>query len=140
MNQIDIKKLLPHRDPFLFIDSVLFVNETSILATRTVMGDDFYFKGHYPGNPITPGVILLETIFQAGALLIASLLKEKDIQGTPVVTRVTNVKFKNIVRPEDELLIETEVLEKIGGVFRFKGKIKVNSKLAVSCEFMATLT
>jgi len=139
MNQTDIKKLLPHREPFLFIDSVLRVDETSITAIRQIREDAFYFKGHYPGNPIMPGVLLLEIIFQAGALLIASLVKDQDVVGTPVVTRVTNVKFKKIVRPNDELSIEAEVLENIGGVSRFKGKIKVDGKLAVSCEFMAKL-
>ncbi len=135
---LDIKSILPHREPFLFIDTVKNINTTSITACRKVNGNDFYFKGHYPHNPVTPGVILLETIFQAGALLIAHSCKG-DIKGTPVVTRVNNVKFKKIVKPDDDLIIEVQLEEKIAAAYCFNGKIRLNNKIVVSCEYMATL-
>ena len=65
----DLKDLIPHREPFLFVDRVLEQSENTIKAERVVKDDEFYFKGHYPGNPILPGVLLCEAMFQAGAIL-----------------------------------------------------------------------
>ena len=85
-----------------------------------------------------PGVLLCEAIYQTGALLM-SKMNFNDSSGFPVVTRTNNLKYKSVVKPLDELIIEVEFLEKFSSAYSFKGKIKVNEKTAVSCDFMCTL-
>ena len=91
----DFKHLIPHREPFLFVDRVLEQSENTIKAERVVKDDEFYFKGHYPGNPILPGVLLCEAMFQAGAILMSSIA-DLSTGGVPVVTRADKIKFKKM--------------------------------------------
>jgi 3-hydroxyacyl-[acyl-carrier-protein] dehydratase len=137
----DIQKVLPHRDPFLFIDSVESMNEASILAHREVTGKEDFFKGHYPHRPIMPGVLLCECIFQAGAIFLAHSMKLEDnaSTATPVVTRISNVKFRSPVEPGDKLVIVANLKEVVSGVYFMSGTIKKDGKRIVSLEFSCTL-
>ncbi|MDD2714686.1 MAG: 3-hydroxyacyl-ACP dehydratase FabZ [Candidatus Wallbacteria bacterium] len=130
--------ILPHRPPFLFIDEIVSATDTFILAKRKIRADEFFFQGHYPGNPVLPGVLLCEAMFQAGAALLALKLPEMP-EGIPAVTRVNNVKFKKLVRPGDELQIEAQFLEKIANAYLFKGKIRVGETIAAACDFTCTV-
>jgi len=130
--------LIPHREPFLFVDRVLEQSENTIKAERIVRADEFYFKGHYPGNPILPGVLLCESMFQAGAILMSSIA-ELSTGVVPVVTRADKIKFKQMVKPGDVLTISVEFTEKMGPAYCFKGKTMVGGKVASSCEFMCAL-
>lgn len=123
--------LIPQRPPFLFIDKIIMMEEDKIQTTLTLSGDEDFFKGHFPGNPIMPGVLLQEALFQSGAALMST--KSGAVLG--VVTRVKNAKFKSIVRPLDTLNMEVELLETISNASYMKGTIRVNGKIVLALEF-----
>jgi 3-hydroxyacyl-[acyl-carrier-protein] dehydratase len=129
---LDVKSLIPQREPFLFIDKIIECSEKIIVTSLFLTGKEEFFKGHFPGNPIMPGVLLQEAIFQSGAALMAA---SQTTAGLGVVTRVQNAKFKNIVRPGDTLIIHVELLEKLANASYMKGNIKVNNKTVVVMEF-----
>lgn len=127
----EIKKLIPQREPFLFVDRIIEKNETKILTGLKLAGDEDFFRGHFPGNPVMPGVLLQEAIFQTGALLMSS----QNGAGLGVVTRVQNAKFKSMVRPGDELIMEVELTEKLANASYMKGKTTVAGKTVLVIEF-----
>ena len=127
------------------MDKIIDITETSITTEKRVKCDDFFFQGHYPENPIMPGVLVCEAVFQSGAILISRILKNSgtsaiESEKIPVLTRIKDVKFKSMVRPDDVLQMQVEISEIIGGAFFMKGVAKVDGKVAVRVEFAATLT
>lgn len=127
----EIKKLIPQREPFLFVDKIIERTDSKIITSFYITGEEDFFKGHFPGNPIMPGVLLQEAIFQTGAILMSG----DGAGGLGVVTRVQNAKFKNMVKPQDELVMEVEIVEKIANASYMKGKSTVNGKTVLSIEF-----
>lgn len=127
----DILDLIPQRPPFLFVDKVVDRSELKIKTTLQVTGNEDFFKGHFPGNPIMPGVLLQEALFQTGAALMAS----RSGGGLGVVTRVQNAKFKNMVKPGDLLEMEVELTESISNAHFMKGTTKVSGKTVLVIEF-----
>lgn len=125
------KEYIPQREPFLFIDEILDMSENSIVTKKNVLGTEDFFKGHFPGNPIMPGVLLQEALFQSAA----AMLSQKSGGGTGVVTRVQNAKFKNMVVPGDELLMEVQLIESLSNAHFCKGKSTVNGKTVLVMEF-----
>ena len=101
-------------------------------------GEEDFFKGHFPGNPIMPGVILQEAAFQSGALLM-SFLSEGDEEGLGVVSRVQDVKFKNFVKPGDLLEMEVTLDEQMANAFYMSGKTRVAGKIVMAIKFTGTL-
>jgi 3-hydroxyacyl-[acyl-carrier-protein] dehydratase len=134
-----IEEALPHRPPFLFIDQIVEVTSEKVIARRTVREDEPQFQGHYPGRPIMPGVLLCETVMQAGCYLMVARMGGELLDGVPVVTRMNEVKFKRMVKPGDVLEIFCEHVETKMGVHFLKGQIKVEGKLAASLEFAVTI-
>ena len=134
----DVLKAIPHRPPFLFVDKIVELTDTKIQTTKEIKPEDDFFKGHYPSNPIMPGVLICESIFQTGAILLSHIITDIS-EGTPVLTRINNAKFKNIVRPGDTLEIEAEVVERVSNAFFLKGKASVGGKTAVTVEFGVSL-
>ena len=128
-----IIELIPQRPPFLFVDKVLDWNEKSIKTTLKLTGEEDFFKGHFPGNPIMPGVLLQEAIFQTGAAFMA--LANKGQSGLGVVTRVQNAKFKSMVKPGDTLEMAVELTEAISNASYMKGTTKVEGKTVLVIEF-----
>jgi len=126
-----ITELIPQRPPFLFVDKIVERAENKIKTTLKLTGEEDFFKGHFPGNPIMPGVLLQEALFQTGAALMAS----KEGAGLGVVTRVQNAKFKNMVRPGDELEMEVELVENLANAYYMKGTTKVAGKTVLVIEF-----
>ena len=131
LNQEEIKQIIPHRDPFLFLDEVMECE----VAKRTkalwhIREDLFCFKGHFPGNPIVPGVLITEALAQAGA--VAILQDEKYKGRLAVFGGIDGVRFRGMVKPGDDLILETEILKlsSMGG----KGKIKATVNDKVVCE------
>lgn len=127
-----ITELIPQRPPFLFVDKILDLEEKKIKTSLTLSGNEDFFKGHFPGNPIMPGVLLQEALFQSGAALMAGNNKGA---GLGVVTRVQNAKFKNMVRPGETLEMEVELTESISNASYMKGTTRVNGKVVLVLEF-----
>ncbi len=137
-----IEAAIPHRPPFLFLDRILEESDSAIAATFTVRGDADFFKGHYPGHPIMPGVLLMECVFQAGAVLLARRLKAEGVDledSVPVVTRAQHVRFLRPVRPGEELRVEAELLERKSGVFFMRGRVARGAEKVASLDFACTL-
>ena len=127
-----IRELIPHRPPFLWLDSAEVDGET-LTATAFVDPALPLFEGHYPGAPLLPGVIQLEMCYQAGAVLTASLSEGGG--GMPVIARTDGVKFKRMVRPGDTCTIEVTIKDRLPGAVYLTGKVSAGGKLACRCDF-----
>ncbi len=132
---------IPHRPPFLWLDRVVELTESEIRAETWLDPDLDVFGGHYPGQPIMPGVLLCESVFQAGALLIAETAAPEELaRGVPVLARIQGARFKRPVGPGDTIVIRARILEKVGPAWFLKGSVKRAGKLAVRVEFSCTLS
>lgn len=131
---IDIYKAIPHRPPFLFVDRVIEISEEKIVAEKIFPPDHDFYKGHYPHFPVTPGVIVLESVFQAGAILLSQRIKNLE-EGVPVLTRIRDAKFKKMARPGDRLELEAEIEDVISNAFYMKGRVRVDGGLVASVVF-----
>jgi len=129
-----IKSAIPHREPFLLIDEILEQSENRIVCRKKFTGDEFWYPGHYPGFPLTPGVLLCEAGMQAGAVLLASVVADNPDK-VPVVSRMNNAKFKMMVRPGDTVDLEIELTEQLAGAFFMDARISVDGKTAVTFDF-----
>ena len=126
-----IYKLIPQRLPFLFIDKITSCNNISIQTELNLTGDEYFFKGHFPNNPIMPGVLLCEACFQSAA----ALLSDSGEKLLGVVTKIEQARFKQLVIPGDKLDIYVDLIEKIDNANYLKGKILVNGKVALQIKF-----
>lgn len=124
-----IEKTIPHRAPMLLVDEVVSCEGKTIVCRKTFRPDEYFVQGHYPGNPIVPGVILCECAAQSGALLIAQHVSDKG--GVPVLTRISDARFKQIVRPGDTIEIHVELEDIMRNAFFLGAKVMVNGKLSV---------
>ena len=131
----EILDRLPQKPPFLFVDECIDRTETKVLTKYHVTGEEDFFKGHFPGNPIMPGVILQEAAFQSGALLMTHLKPDAELG---VVSRVQDVKFRNFVKPGDLLEMEVTLDEQLDNAFYMKGKTRVNGKVVMAISFTGT--
>lgn len=139
LNKDEIQQRLPHRPPFLWLDDVLSMDERQIRARKLVDPQMDVFRGHYPDFPVLPGVLQCEAAFQAGAVLI-SQFEPTAANQVPVVTRVNNVQFRQMVRPGDALIIDVELTDRLANAFYMKGKISVGEKTAARLEFVCAAT
>jgi 3-hydroxyacyl-[acyl-carrier-protein] dehydratase len=137
----DIKKAIPHREPFLLVDQIVEHQERRIVGTKVFSGREEFFAGHYPGCPIVPGVLLCEAAMQCGAVLLADHLPAATAGAgkVPVATRMNDVRFKRMVRPGETIRMEVELVERLGDAFFLKAKVTVNSEVAVRLEFACTV-
>lgn len=134
----EILNAIPHRPPFLFIDRIVELGDGKIRTTKDISPDDPVFEGHYPGQPIMPGALICESIFQTGAVLLSKMTGGIN-EGVPVLTRINNARFRRIVRPGNTLDIEAELVEKVSNAYYMKGKASVAGKTAVTVEFTVTV-
>ncbi len=130
---------IPQRPPFLFLDKMIEQVENSIVCEKLLTGEEDFFKGHFPGNPIMPGVLQQETIFQAGALLMSYLVQDASDDAVGVITRVENVKFRQFIKPNDLMRVEVSLTEKFSNIFKMKGKILVNEKVTTLVDFTGAM-
>lgn len=135
MSRQEILDAIPHRDPFLMIDTIVEQSEARIVCTKTFSGSEDFFAGHYPGYPLVPGVLLCEAAMQAGAVLVSRQLAASGEDRVPVVTRINDVRFKRMVRPGETLRIEVELVERLANAFFLKVHVTVDGKTAVRFEF-----
>lgn len=141
--QQTILDTIPHRPPFLFIDEIVECTDTTCVATRTIRADEPQFIGHYPGNPIMPGVLLCEATFQAAAYFLVKRMAAagQSAEGlTPVLSRIMETKFKTIVRPGDTIRIEVRFKETMSKFHFLTAKIvNQDGKLVLTNEFALAL-
>lgn len=135
MNKEEIKKILPHRDDMLLLDEAEIVDGKAC-GKKTITGEEFFLRGHFPDNPIVPGVILCEILAQSTCVLLADEMKEEM---TPFFSGLNNVRFKNPVRPGDTFVTECVITRSKGPFYFAEGKGYVDSKLCVSAEFSFAL-
>lgn len=134
MNLDEIKEIIPHRDNMLLIDEAE-LRDGVAYGKKTIVGDEWFLKGHFPDNPVVPGVILCEILGQSACVLLANA-QEK---ATPFFTGLDKVRFKNSVRPGDTLETQCTLIKNKGVFYWAEGKGYVNGKLCVSAEFSFAL-
>ncbi len=129
-----IKSAIPHREPFLLIDEIVEQTDNHIVCRKTFTGEEFWYAGHYPSFPLTPGVLLCEAAMQAGAVLLSKVVADNpDL--VPVVSRMNHVKFKTMVRPGDTVTLEIELTEQLAGAFFLDATVTVGNRTAVTFDF-----
>ncbi|MCX7995876.1 MAG: 3-hydroxyacyl-ACP dehydratase FabZ [candidate division WOR-3 bacterium] len=133
MNIDEIKKILPHREPFLFVDEVLEISDKKIIAKRTIEKDEYFFQGHFPNDPIMPGVLIVEAIAQTGGVM----LLRKYPGAIPLFMGIDRARFRKIVRPGDTLIMEVELLQERGTIVRISGVAKVNGEIVCEAAILA---
>ena len=138
---LEIKKLLPHRYPFLLVDRVIEGTPGETLtALKNVTVNEPFFEGHFPGRPIMPGVLLVEALAQAAALM-ASHGADHVYQDDRIyyLTGIDKARFKRPVEPGDQVIFNVSIIRRIKNVFKVKGVATVDDKVCVSAELMFTL-
>jgi 3-hydroxyacyl-[acyl-carrier-protein] dehydratase len=145
MNLEEIERAIPHRRPFLLIDEIVLREPGHIVCRKTFSADESWYRGHFPHFPVTPGVLLCETAMQAGAVLVsaeygAAGRHDREIsQRVPVVTRIDDARFRQMVRPGQTVTADVRLIEKLGGAFFLDAKVLVDEKTAVRFRFACTL-
>ncbi len=134
MNREEIERLIPHREPFLWLDEVVASDDKTLHARKFLDPSLDVFAGHYPHFPVLPGVILCEMALQGGAVLIAKLGAATD-GAVPVATRVNNAQFRRMVRPGETVDIHVELTERLANAFFLTGKLTVDGQVAARLEF-----
>lgn len=137
VNQEDIQKCIPHRDPFLWLDRVSAISDTAITAHKDLAASLPVFSGHYPDFPVFPGVLQCEACFQAGAVLISRLISTGNHE-VPVVTRLNNVQFRRMIRPGQTIDIQVNLSERLANAFFLTGRVSVDGKVSARLEFVCT--
>ncbi len=133
LNKEQIKEIIPQRDPFLMIDEVEeLVSGESCVAYKFVREDEYYFKGHFPGNPIMPGVLMVEALAQTGAVAILSMEENKGKNA--LFGGIDKLKFKKMVVPGDKLKLEVRIIKKKGPIGVGEAIASVDGKIAVKGE------
>lgn len=139
-NKEKIKTILPHRDPFLFIDEIRDIGEDFIIGVKHVKSEEEYFKGHFPSEPVMPGVLQLETMAQAGGVLILNTVKNPEDYLT-FFMKIDNAKFKQKVIPGDTLIFHLQLISPIRrGLCHMHGKGFVNNKIVVEADLLAQIS
>ena len=133
LNKEEIKNIIPQRDPFLMIDEVEeYIPGESCIAYKNVKEDEYYFKGHFPGNPIMPGVLMVEALAQTGAVAILSMEENKGKNA--LFGGIDKVKFKKMVVPGDKLKLEVKIIKRKGPVGVGEAIATVDDKVVAKGE------
>jgi 3-hydroxyacyl-[acyl-carrier-protein] dehydratase len=134
-----IQAVLPHRYPFLLVDRVDDLGPDKIVARKLVSANEPFFAGHFPGRPIMPGVLIIEALAQAGALLAAPLVGFDPARQGIFFMAIDKVKFRKPVVPGDALVLEVVPLRKGGSVWKMRGEAKVDGDVVAEAEFVAVI-
>ena len=141
MNIHEILECLPHRYPFLLVDRVLSLDEgKEIIALKNVTINEPFFPGHYPHHPIMPGVLIIEAMAQAAALLCFNMMESKpDEKSVYYFAGIDAARFKRPVTAGDQLIIKVSLIRNMRGVFKFKASAEVDGQLAAEAELMCAI-
>ncbi len=132
-----IERILPHRYPFLLVDKIVHLEvEKKVIGVKCVTVNEPFFQGHFPGQPVMPGVLLIEAMAQTGGILLLNSLPNYD-EKLVYFMQINNAKFRKPVVPGDQLFLEVELLQKKSKIFTMAGKIYVNDILVAEADFMA---
>lgn len=134
-----IQKMLPHRQPFLFIDKILELSSEHVVGVKNVTMNEWFFQGHFPGNPVMPGVILIEAMAQTGGILVLNTVPDPENYWTYFM-KITEARFKNMVVPGDTVVFNLRLLTPIRrGICHMKGEAIVGDKIVMEAEMMAQI-
>jgi 3-hydroxyacyl-[acyl-carrier-protein] dehydratase len=140
-NIVEILKLLPHRYPFILVDRILeVVPGESIKAIKNVTINEPFFQGHFPGEPVMPGVLVMEGMAQAGAILAYLTDREKVGKNLVYFAGMDGVRFRKIITPGDQIRFELNIIKRKSKLFKIGGKAYVDEILAAEAELMATFS
>ena len=138
LNKEEIKNIIPQRDPFLMIDEVEeYVPGESAIAYKNVTAQEWYFKGHFPGNPIMPGVLIAESLAQTGAVAILSMNENKGKNA--LFGGIDKMKFKKMVLPGDRLKLEVRIIKRKGPIGVGEAIATVNENIVAKGELTFAL-
>lgn len=136
MNKDEIMRVLPHRENMLLLDDAESLEDGAV-GHYTVRGDEFFLKGHFPGNPIVPGVILCEILAQSACVLLKEVIREGQLA---VYTGLNNVKFRSSVKPGDRIETRCQVKRVKHPFYFFEGTATVDGRRCISAEFSVAIT
>jgi len=138
---MDIAKImgyLPHRYPFLLVDRILELTSEEVVGLKNVTINEPFFQGHFPGEPIMPGVLIIEALAQTGAVLAFTLVS--DFRGKPIYFMgMDKVRFRKPVRPGDQLILKLKILKRRGPTFKMSAEAFVGEQLVAEAELLATI-
>ena len=140
VNKNEIEHLIPHREPFLFVDTcdILIPGEKGV-SKRLFKDDEYFFKGHFPNNPIVPGVIIVEAMAQTAGIVVSYKLREYN-EKSVLFMSVNKARFRKPILPNDNITFEVNFLNKVKDVYKFQGiALKDNIKVS-EAEFSAMIT
>ena len=132
-----IQDCIPHRPPMLLVDECVNLEDDQIHCRKSFSGEEHFVQGHYPGRPIVPGVILTECTAQTAAILLST--KVDDAEGVPVLTRIQDARFKQLVKRGDTIDIHVTLNDSLSNAFFLTGKVQLNGRLAVRVELACAL-
>ena len=140
LNIEEIKKLIPHRKPFLFIEECKIIQKGKIGESHRIFDEsEYFFEGHFPQNPIVPGVVIVEAMAQtAGVVVSESLVNKKD--QSVLFMSINKAKFRKPVLPNYNIKFHVELINNIKNVYKFMGKAYYNNSLVAEAEFSAMIT
>jgi UDP-3-O-[3-hydroxymyristoyl] N-acetylglucosamine deacetylase/3-hydroxyacyl-[acyl-carrier-protein] dehydratase len=131
-----IEKTLPHRYPFLLVDKIIELTDRSIVGIKNITYNEFFFQGHFPGNPVMPGVLQIEALAQTGGILCINAMPKGNYD--TYFLKINNCKFKQMVKPGDTMLLKLELMAPIRrGICEMRGTVYVNGKVATESELVA---
>lgn len=136
----DIVKLIPHRYPFLLVDKIIDFHEgDKLTAIKNVTINEPFFNGHFPERPVMPGVLIIEAMAQAGAILYFQTMKMRgeDSNNLLLFAGIDKARFKKVVEPGDQLRLEVQLIRSKGRIWKLEGKAYVDDQLACSAEIMS---
>jgi 3-hydroxyacyl-[acyl-carrier-protein] dehydratase len=134
-----IERILPHRYPFLLVDRVDEIGPERILARKLVSRNEPHFNGHFPGHPVMPGVLIIEALAQAGALLAANLVGFNPDTHVIYFMAIDKAKFRKPPVPGDVLILDVVPLRKGGAIWKLRGEAKVGEVVVAEAELMASI-
>jgi 3-hydroxyacyl-[acyl-carrier-protein] dehydratase len=135
-----IEAILPHRYPFLLVDRVVSMEPMkTLVAVKCVTVNEPFFAGHFPGHPVMPGVLILEALAQAAALLAKGSMTEEPGDKVTYLMGIDNARFRKPVIPGDRIELHVEVVKRKGDIWKQKGRAVVDGETVAEAEFMAML-